>query len=50
MSEWLLLLFAIVLLWMAIKVVSMLLKVGLWILLAGVAYFFFASVFAWPLP
>lgn len=50
MSEWIWLLLAIAVLWMAVKVVSMVLKISLWLLLAGIAYFFFASVFGWPLP
>ncbi|MDO4709139.1 MAG: hypothetical protein Q4B94_04860 [Pseudomonadota bacterium] len=50
MSEWIGFLLAIAVLWMAVKVVSLLLKISLWLLLAGMAYFFFASVFGWPLP
>lgn len=50
MSEWIWILLAIALLWMAVKVVSLVLKIGLWILLAGLAYYFFASTFGWPLP
>lgn len=50
MNEWVLLLIGLIVAWMAIKVVGMVLKVTLWIVLAGIAYFFFASVFAWPLP
>lgn len=50
MSEWIWILLAIALLWMAVKVVSLVLKIGLWILLSGLAYYFFASAFGWPLP
>ena len=34
----------------AAKVVGFALKLTLWCVLAGVAYFFFAQVFGWPLP
>ena len=50
MNEWVLLAIGILVAWMALRVVGMMLKVALWVLLAGIAYFFFASVFAWPLP
>ncbi len=50
MNEWWLLLVGIVVAWTAVKVVGMALKIALWALLAGIAYFFFASVFGWPLP
>ncbi|WP_158601771.1 hypothetical protein [Solilutibacter pythonis] len=50
MNEWALLLIGVIVAWMAVKVIGMMLKVTLWLLLAGIAYFFFASVFGWPLP
>ena len=41
---------AIVIGWLIAKVVGFALKLTLWCVLAGVAYFFFAQVFGWPLP
>ncbi|MGY0503955.1 hypothetical protein [Luteimonas sp. e5] len=50
MSSWLLLLIGVIVAWMALRVVGMVLKIALWLLLAAIAYFFFAQVFGWPLP
>ena len=41
---------AIVIGWLIAKVVGFALKLTLWCVLAGVAYFFFAQGFGWPLP
>ena len=41
---------AIVVGWLAIKVVGWVLKLALWVALAGIAYYFFAEVFGWPWP
>lgn len=41
---------AIVIGWLIAKVVGFALKLTLWCVLAGVAYFFFAQAFGWPLP
>ena len=50
MNEWWLLVAAIVVGWLAIKVVGWVLKLALWVALAGIAYSFFAEVFGWPWP
>ena len=50
MNEWWLLIVMVLLGWLAIKVVGWMLKIALWLLLAGVAYYFFAQVFGWPWP
>ena len=41
---------AIVIGWLIARVVGFMLKLLLWCVLAGVAYYFFAQVFGWPLP
>ncbi len=41
---------AVVIGWLIAKVVGFALKLALWCVLAGVAYYFFAQVFGLPLP
>ena len=50
MSEWWLPVAAIMVGWLAIKAVGWVLKLALWGVLAGIAYYFFSQVFGWPWP
>lgn len=50
MSEWAWVIVMVLVAWLAIKVVGWMLKLALWVVLAGIAYYFFAQVFDWPWP
>lgn len=50
MNDWWLLIVMVLVGWAAIKVVGFVLKLTLWAVLAGAAYYFFSQVFGWPWP
>ena len=50
MNDWYWLVVMILVGWAAIKVVGFVLKLSLWVVWAGIAYYFFSQVFGWPWP